>query len=296
MDNNKVKVGGSIGLSYPVLTKNNYIIWALKMKVYMQAQGVWTTIEPADPKVPIEEKVDKVALAMLYQGLPEDMVLSIAAKGTVKVAWTALKTICQGADRVKKAKVQTLRAEFESLVMKDNEQLDDFYLKLNGLVTNIQALGDTMADSYVVKKMLRAVPTKFLLTVEEVVGSLKAHEERLSRSGKNELNEGQLMLTEEEWQKREAGSRPRGGRDKSNLRCYNCSAYGHFAADCRKPRSNRESKEEVNMVKLEDDEPALLLAKYEREDLEGTHLNENQVILSKLSKVQDESNVWYLDN
>ncbi|XP_074348566.1 uncharacterized protein LOC141687257 [Apium graveolens] len=160
-----------------------------------------------------------MALAMLYQGLPEDMVLLITAKGTAKEAWTALKTMCQGADRVKKVKVQTLRAEFESLVMKDNEQLDDFYLKLNGLVTNIQALGDTMADSYVVKKMLRAVPTKFLqivstleqfgdlerLTVEEVVGSLKAHEERLSKSGKNESNEGQLMLTEEEWQKREAG-------------------------------------------------------------------------------------------
>ncbi|KAL8119269.1 uncharacterized protein LOC141660202 [Apium graveolens] len=336
MDNNKVKVGGSIGLSYPVLTKNNYTTWALKIKVYMQAQGVWTAIGPADPKVPVEEKVDKVALAMLYQGLPEDMVLSIAAKGTAKEAWTALKMMCQGADHVKKANVQILRAEFESLVMKDNKQLDDFYLKRNGLVTNIQALGDTMAESYVFKKMLRAVPIKFLqiistleqfgdlerLTVEEVVGSLKAHEGRLSRSGKNESSEGQLMLTEEEWQKREAGdskllltreewkkrlnkknydgqfsgSRPRGGRDKSNLRCYNCSAYGHFATDCRKPRRNRESREEVNMAKLEDDEPALLLAKYEREDPEGTHLNENQVIPSKLSKVQDESIVWYLDN
>lgn len=50
------------------------------------------------------------------------------------------------------------------------------------------------------------------------------------------------------------------------------------------------------MANLEDDEPALLLAKYEREDPEGTLLNENQVIPLKLSKVQDESNVWYLDN
>lgn len=212
MDINKVKGGGSIGLSYPMLTKNNYTTWALKMKVYMQAQGVWTAIEPADPKVTTKEKVDKVALAMLYQGLPKDMVLSIAEKGTAKEAWTALKTMCQGADRVIKAKVQTLRTDFESLVMKDSEQLNDFYLKLKGLFTNIRPLGETMAKSYVVKKMLRAVPTKFLqivstleqfgdfekLTVEEVVGSLKAHEQRLSGSGKNESNKGQLMLTEEE--------------------------------------------------------------------------------------------------
>ena len=141
----------------------------------------------------VEDKTDKVALAMLYQGLPKDMLLSIAEKETAKDAWDALKTMCQGADRVKKAKVQTLKTEFESLSMKSNEQLDDFCLRLNGLVTNIRALGEEMKESYVVKKLLRAVPAKFLqiastleqfadlekLSVEETVGSLKAHEERI---------------------------------------------------------------------------------------------------------------------
>lgn len=101
MEINKAKPGGSIGLSYPTLSRNNYTTWALKMKVYMQAQGVWTAIEQSDPKTAVEEKVDKVALAMLYQGLPEDMLLTIAEKGTAKEAWEALKTMCQGADRVK---------------------------------------------------------------------------------------------------------------------------------------------------------------------------------------------------
>lgn len=127
----------------------------------------------------------------------------------------ALKTMYQGVDRVKKVKVQTLRTVFESMDMKDNELLDNFYLKLNGLVTHIRV--EEMKESYVVKKLLRAVPSKFLqivstleqfrdlekLTVEEVVGSLKAHEERMKGKGKSETNEGQLMLTEEEWQKRE---------------------------------------------------------------------------------------------
>lgn len=36
MEVNKVK-GGSIGLSYPMLTRSNYTAWALKMKVFMQA-------------------------------------------------------------------------------------------------------------------------------------------------------------------------------------------------------------------------------------------------------------------
>lgn len=50
--------------------------------------------------------------------------LSIAEKKTAKEAWDAMKTICQGAERVKKARVQTLKTEFESLCMKESESLE----------------------------------------------------------------------------------------------------------------------------------------------------------------------------
>lgn len=39
------------------------------------------------------------------------------------------------------------------------------------------------------------------MTLEDAVGSLKAHEERIK--GKTETNESQLLLTKEEWDKRE---------------------------------------------------------------------------------------------
>lgn len=66
-----------------------------------------------------------------------------------------------------------------------------------------------------VKNLLRAAPVKFLqitstieqfgdletMTIEEAVGSLKAHEERLR--GQSETCRGQLLLTEKEWRKRE---------------------------------------------------------------------------------------------
>lgn len=73
-----------------------------------------------------------------------------------------ITTICLGADKVKEAKAQTLKAEFESLNMKDTDKLDDFCLRLNGLVTIIRTLGEIIEETYVVKKLLRAVPSKFL--------------------------------------------------------------------------------------------------------------------------------------
>lgn len=214
VDANKLK-GGSYGLSYPMLDRSNYTSWSLKMKVVMQAQGVQGAVDPIDPKVAVEDKIDKIALAMVYQGIPEDVLLSIADKKTAKAAWDAIKTLRQGADQVKAARIQTLKTEFEAISMKESDQFDDFYMKLNGLVTNIRALGEEVNESYVVKKLLRAMPTRFLqitstmeqfgnlntMSMEDAVGALKAYDERIK--GKNETNDSKLMLTEEEWRKRE---------------------------------------------------------------------------------------------
>ncbi|XP_074342963.1 uncharacterized protein LOC141680713 [Apium graveolens] len=117
--------------------------------------------------------------------------------------------MCQGVERVKAVKVQTLKAEFESMVMKETDTIYDFSMKLAGLITNIRALGEEVAESYVVKKLLRAVPMKFLqiasciepfghldtITLEEIVGSLNAHEERLK--GQTDTGGNQLLLNRE---------------------------------------------------------------------------------------------------
>lgn len=46
--------------------------------------------------------------------------------------------------------------------MKESKSLDDFCMKLNESVTNIRALGKKIEKAYVVKKLLHAIPTKFL--------------------------------------------------------------------------------------------------------------------------------------
>lgn len=350
MDATKGKAG-SVGLSYPVLSRNNYTAWSMKMKVYMQAQGVWDAVEPSDPKVAVEDRTDKVALAAIYQRIPEDLLLALAEKKTAKEAWDSIKIMCEGAERVQKAKVQTLKAEFESLTMKDTDQLDDFFMKLVGIVTNIRSLGEKMEESYVVKKLLRAVPSKFLqiastieqfgnleeMTVEETIGRLKAHEERVRGTG-SDTNSGQLLLTQEEWQKRNSGrnserGRGRGsfrgrgahqhrggvggrgnqgktddnsrsktaGRDRSKLKCFNYNAYGHFAAECRRPKrekDHKDQKQEVNLTQIKDDESALLLTERSEPERKLVLLNERSVFprLTTSGDSKMQSSIWYLDN
>ena len=71
MDTQKQKEG-SVGLHYPMLAKSNYTAWSLKMKVFMEAQGVWEAVDPIDPEVAVDKKIDKVALAAIYQSIPEE--------------------------------------------------------------------------------------------------------------------------------------------------------------------------------------------------------------------------------
>lgn len=83
MEPNKSKES-SFGLSFPMLTKTNYAAWAMKMKVFMQAHGVWEAIEPNDAKTVVEDKIDKRALAIIYQGIPDDVLLSVAEKNPLR--------------------------------------------------------------------------------------------------------------------------------------------------------------------------------------------------------------------
>lgn len=136
--------------------------------------------------------------------------------------------------------------------MKDSESLDDFYLKLSGLVTNIRALGETFSESYIVKKLLRAVPTKFLqiaatiqqfgnleiMNVQEAIGSMKALEESLR--GSTEGSGSQLLLTEEEWMKREKDEGKLLLTREEWLRKTNRS--GTDASPCYKYRGNTDNR------------------------------------------------------
>lgn len=130
---------------------------------------------------------------------------------------------------------------------------------------------------------------------------------------KKESNESQLLMTREEWLKKTSreGARntgdfrgrngARGSRDRAQVQCSNCLAYGHYAAECRKPRRERDGQKEmkeVNLSKIQEDEPALLIAEKVGEKTK-TMLLKKETITPQFRPETDgqrESQVWYLDN
>nr|GEW23380.1 zinc finger, CCHC-type [Tanacetum cinerariifolium] len=87
--------------------------------------------------------------------------------------------------------------------MKEDETIDIFTTKLRTLVNKAASLGHTMEDETLVRKLLNAVPDRYLqivasieqysdldeMTLEEVVGRLKTYEERIKyMKGKQDLD------------------------------------------------------------------------------------------------------------
>ncbi|KAM0831439.1 hypothetical protein ACQ4PT_065536 [Festuca glaucescens] len=156
--------------------------------------------------------------------------------------------------------------------MAEGELLDDYAGKISGMAARYASLGSTLCDAAMVKKLLDTVPDRLYSAVagieqfcdvetmafEEALGRLKAFEERLrwrAQAG-GERNDGQLLLTEQEWRARDrsGSSKKRGNFDIRKVRCYNCQEYGHYARDCTEPR-----REQAHLAVADVDEhPALL--------------------------------------
>lgn len=84
---NKPKEGGTSAIQCPMLISTNYTVWAMRMKVALRVHKVWDTIDPGSNDV---EKND-MARALLFQSIPEVLILQVGDHETSKAVWEAIR-------------------------------------------------------------------------------------------------------------------------------------------------------------------------------------------------------------
>jgi hypothetical protein len=156
----------------------------------------------------------------------------LGAKKTVKEAWETIKSMRVGADRVKEISVQKLLREFENIEFKEGEAMEDFGMRITNLVATLKSLGETVDDSRVVKKFLRVLPSHFNqvavsiemfcdmkdLLVEDLVGRLRAAEDRFDEKVDHITDRtGKLLLTEEWLEKHKNRSQSSGSPNEERV-------------------------------------------------------------------------------
>ena len=106
---------------------------------------------------------------------------------------------------------QNLHAEYESIALREGEAIEDFALRLTGIVQRLATLGDPEPDEKVMAKYLRMVRPWYkqlvisiktlldisTLSIEEVTGRLKAAD--YVEPAPAHTTSGKLLLTEEQW-------------------------------------------------------------------------------------------------
>jgi hypothetical protein len=141
-----------------MLTDDNYTVWAIKVEANLDPQGIWEAVVPADSTAAVDPKKNKMARAYLLGALVEDILLQVSSKKMPTEVWASHKARFVGADRVRAARLSTLRGDFDRLTMADGEALDVYAGKISGMAAKYANLGATLSDAEMMKKLLDTVP------------------------------------------------------------------------------------------------------------------------------------------
>ena len=207
-----------------------------------------------------------------------------------------------GVDHVVQSKIQSLRREFENLAMKKDEKASDFSFRFTKIISELRDLGERLEEKEAVAKRLRSMPVKYDsqtfsleqfgnmrgLSVDEVIGSLRVHEQRFQERDSREEEQVLLARAYNQSKKTDRGSSSRGRRrgtsrgrgrgrrrgrsskndkeeeerksfDKSKIKCYNCQKMGHFVDECYSDTKDKGKEEKDNVIEETEEESALMM-------------------------------------
>ena len=207
----KAREGGASSINCPMLNATNYTVWSIRMKIMLKVHKAWDVIAQGTQEI---EKNDMV-IALIFQLIPETLVLQVGDIDNAKKVWEAIKARHMGADRVKEARLQTLMAEFDRLRMKYNDTIDNFVGKLSEIASKSNTLGENIEESKLVKRFLSSLPRKKYIHIvasleqvldlkttsfEDIIGRLKAYEERVCADEEEDVqnNQDKLMYANSE--------------------------------------------------------------------------------------------------
>ena len=186
--------------------------------------------------------------------------------------------------------------------MKKDEKVSDFSSHFTKIISELRDLGERLEEKEAVAKLLRSMPMKYDsltfsleqfrnmrgLSVDEVIGSLRVHEQRLQERDSREEEQVLLARAYNQSKKTDRGSSSRGrgrgtsrgrgrgrgrGRssknekeeeerkpfDKSKVKCYNCQKMGHSADECYSDTKKKGKEEKANVTEETEEESALMM-------------------------------------
>ena len=198
------------------------------------------------------------ALHSITSGITNSEFTKVMNCNSAKEMWDKLISLYDGDSKVKKAKLQTHRRQFESLKLEDEEDIASYFLWVAEVVNSLKGLDENIEERTIVQKVLRSLPERFdsnvsaieevkdldTLKMDELHGILIAYEMRKgfpsskdaafkaskSKKGKernvnSDDSDVEFEFSQFVWRLKK-GSKLKG---KYPLICFKCGKIGHYA-------------------------------------------------------------------
>eukprot|EP00253_Pinus_taeda_P013510 PITA_13510 len=215
----------------PIFDGSNFVYWKVIITTYLQSLGSLS-----------QSEFVKVIQLKNPKEIRDKIVLSY-----------------EGDDQVNRAKLQTLRIQYENLRMHNDESVANYFLHIDEIVNCMKNFGEKIKEVVLVENVLRSLSPKFdskvsaieekqnlqRITMSQLLGILTSYEMRkggpsdkreaaFKASGKGDHNELGHMSEEKEESNFVKNLQRGTGRFKGKLhfKCFACGRVGHYAAKC----------------------------------------------------------------
>eukprot|EP00253_Pinus_taeda_P005045 PITA_05045 len=218
----------------PVFDGTNFNYWKVRVTAYLQSLGteVWNIVEisyafpsttPTDADEKKKYETNAKEVSTLLGCISQSEFMKVMHYKYAKEIWDKIVTSYEGDEQVKRAKLQTLRIQYETLKMYNDESVANYFLRVGEVVNCMKNLGEEIKEAIVVEKVLRSLSPKFesklsaieekenlrILTMSQLHGILTAYEMRkggpsdrretaFKASGKGDYYEASHVPEEEE--------------------------------------------------------------------------------------------------
>eukprot|EP00253_Pinus_taeda_P010531 PITA_10531 len=194
---------------------SNFVYWKVRTTTYLQSLGaeVWDIVEggytfpsatPTDTTSKKQYETNAKVINTLLGSLFESEFIKVMQLKTTKQIWDKIILSYEGDDQVKRAKLQSLRIQYETLRMHNNESVANYILHIDEIVNHMKNLGPSDIR------------------------------EATFKTSKGEYNESGHTSEGEEESSFVKNLQRGSGRfiGKLHFKCFTCGRVGHYAAKC----------------------------------------------------------------
>jgi hypothetical protein len=305
----------------PLFNGGGYALWKIRMKSFMLALGfdIWKSVvdgytAPTTPPTDVAGKKicndNSREVNAILGGLTNSICVKVMHCKSAKEIWDKLEVVYEGDSKVREAKLQTYRTQFENLKMKEEENIVEYFHRVDEVVNSIREVGEELTDKPIVKNILRSLPMRYdakistiedrpeldTLTVDQLHGIFTAYEMRTGND-KPSKDETTFKASKEKKKQEHMSHEDQSdisyveeanfikklqkgfGKYKGKLpfKCFNCGRIGHFANKCPYPKKE-ENDEEVHNQKNQYKKKFYKKKKnfYSKEDISSSDMSEDE--------------------